>query len=155
MTRYHLDPSTLTIWRIRVLLLSLLLLTISVWGFSYPYLFLYIRTFTLIWLCVFLFFYAIYLPSRFKYFYCAIGESYLLLRFGVIKNISKAIPLSSILYTSTFSTPLQRLFGVSSARIYSAGNYSVIPGLSKKDIQLFQEQLTLQRNRGDNHIEQS
>nr|WP_087302394.1 PH domain-containing protein [Anaerotruncus colihominis] len=93
-------------------------------------------------MCAFLYFYIFYYPIKYRKLAYGTNAHCLLVYCGVIYTRVKAVPFTSIQYTSVFSTPLERLFGVTSLFVYAAGGRVYIPGLAPQDARELQALLT-------------
>ena len=151
MTIQKPDLHILTIWRIRLLLLAVVFSFLSAW--FYPHRGWIWWLFTLGWAGGFFYFYLFYYPIKFRKLSYARNQDCLLIHCGVIYTRTRAIPFSAIQYTSTGSTPLERLFGVCSLIVVTAGSRVFLPGLPTQDAQELQRFLSLQdwEDRGLSH----
>lgn len=128
MTFKKPHPHILTVWRLRLLLFTLLPSFIS--ACFLPRINLVWWLFTAVWSLAFLFFYIFYYPIKYKKLAYSLAEFCLLVHCGVIYTRVKAMPFTSIQYVTVSSTPLQRLFDISTVFVYSAGSSVHISGVT-------------------------
>lgn len=140
MTLKKPDLHILTVWRLRLLAAALVPSFLTAW-FSPRINWLW-WLFTAAWMCAFLYFYIFYYPIKYRKLAYGVNAHCLLVYCGVIYTRVKAVPFTSIQYTSVFSTPLERLFGVTSLFVYAAGGRVYIPGLAPQDARELQALLT-------------
>lgn len=140
MTLKKPDLHVVTVWRIRLLVAAIIPAFVSacfwkqinwVWWL-----------FTASWALAFLYFYIFYYAIKYRKLSYSLNERCLLIHCGVIYTRVKAIPFTSIQYVSVASTPLQRLFGITSLFVFSAGGSAYIPGLPPLEARALQGVLT-------------
>lgn len=122
----------LTIWRIRLLLCTLLPSFLSAYFFANRALW---WGCTLVWAALFCYFYIFYYPIKLKKLFLSGNASCLLIHCGVIYTRVKAIPYTGIQYIAVTSSPLERLFGISSLVFRMAGASAYMPGLTPPQVE--------------------
>ena len=128
MTLQKPDLHVLTVWRLRLLLVAILPSFLS--AYFAPHIGLVWWVFTAAWIFAFLGFYIFYYPIKYRKLAYSVNEKCLLIHCGVIYTRVKEIPLTSVQYVSIATTPLQRLFGICSLIVFTAGSNAYIPGLA-------------------------
>lgn len=147
MTLQKPDLHLLTVWRIRLLLCTMVPSFLS--AYFLPRLNWVWWLFTAAWVLAFLGFYIFYYPIKFRKLSYSANANCLLIHCGVIYTRVKAVPLTSVQYVSVGTTPLQRLFGICSLFVYTAGSSSYIPGLAPDRAEELRELLTPARLSAD------
>ncbi len=146
MTIYKPDLHILSVWRLRLLLSAVLPSFCSAYFFASRGWLWWI--FTSAWAIAFLYLYIFYYPIKFRKYFYTLNECALLLHCGVIYTRIKAIPFRGMQYTAIMSTPLERLFGVCTLLIFSAGSTARLPGLPFEQAKALQQLLSPPREGG-------
>lgn len=137
----NLNPSKniLWVWRIRLAILCLIPAALNSWIFktgSKIWIFV-----TLIWASVFIFFYWIYYPIKFKKLsYVCNGQS-IIKNYGILYTIVKNMPLESIQFIVKRTSPLCKFFGVCCFELVGAGSKMYITGLKPNELDFLYEYL--------------
>lgn len=151
MTLKKPDLHVLTVWRIRLLLAAVAPSFLSAYfGANRNWIW---WLFTASWTAAFLYFYIFYYPIKFRKLSYSLNKRCLIIHCGVIYTRVKAVPFSSIQYAAIGTTPLQRLFGITSLFVCTAGSSAYIPGLPPDEARELQAILTpdesVPQERGD------
>ena len=85
------------------------------------------------WLFAFLFLYLFYLPARMKGISLTIEESRLIKESGVFVKRLRVIPFESIQYVTVLSSPLHKMWKLSSIAIVVPGAEIYMPGLGAEE----------------------
>lgn len=96
---------------------------------------------TLGWLLIFLALYLVYLPLRYRGMSFAVAGDKILVYNGVLYARVKSIPMGGIQFTTLWAGPLERMLGLCSLILSSAGGQAALPGLRRKDAEALVELL--------------
>lgn len=75
----------------------------------------------------------IYLPLKYKEYFYKTDNGSLQIKKGVVYRSEMKIPRERIQYVSFFATPVERLLGLKTAVVYTAGRAVLIGSLEKHD----------------------
>ena len=75
----------------------------------------------------------LYCPLRYKNFCYQIENDTLCIKSGVIYKKEKYIPLDRVEQITFFATPIERILGLKSALIFTAGATTLVGSLDKND----------------------
>lgn len=140
MTPRKPSPHLLTVWRLRLFLAALAPSFLSAF-FFFPHWWWW-RLFTLGWAGTFLICYLGYLPLLFRKLSFSWEEDRFTVRCGVFYSRLRAVNRGNVQTVCLASTPLERLFGLRSLRVYAAGATLTLPGLPLKEALELQRALT-------------
>lgn len=87
---------------------------------------------------------AIYSLKRYQNWFFQVNEDYLEINHGVLRKVSAVIPYVRVQHIDTNRGPLERILGLASVRVYTAGSKGAdmrIPGLSRERAERMQEDL--------------
>ena len=85
-----------------------------------------------------------YSLKRYKNWLFQVNDDYLEINHGVLRKVSAVIPYVRVQHIDTNRGPLERMLGLASVRVYTAGSKGAdmkIPGLSKERAERMQEDL--------------
>jgi membrane protein YdbS with pleckstrin-like domain len=85
-----------------------------------------------------------YSVLRYRNWFFQVEDEYLEINHGVIRKVSAVIPFVRVQHIDTNRGPLERILGLASIRIYTAGSKGAdmrIPGLKRERAEKMQEEL--------------
>lgn len=86
----------------------------------------------------------VYSLKRYRNWFFQVNEDYLEINHGVLRKVSAVIPYVRVQHIDTNRGPLERVLGLASVRVYTAGSKGAdmrIPGLSRERAERMQEDL--------------
>lgn len=140
------NSQILTVWRLRLAFFTVI--PSAIFAYLYPY-----RNF-IWWLLAacaataFFGLYIFYYPIKYRKLSYSVSQGGLLIHCGVIYTRLKVVPRAGIQYLSLTATPLQRLFGLSTLAVFSAGSTARLPGLTADQAAAIQQALAPQEGGG-------
>ena len=127
----RISKKTLTLWRLRVLAVALPTgISAIILLKPYPAIQTAVLVLSAVVLSALIF---IYLPLCYKNFFYTVKDNTLLIKKGVIYHSEIEIPRERIQYVSFVATPIERLLGLKTAVIFTAGSATLIGSLDKND----------------------
>lgn len=126
-----IDPKALLLWRLRLFLYALPFYILTS-------LFCDLRSvvwmmLTGLWTLLFLTFYLLYYPIKFRRLSYRVTSERIVVTSGVIYWRSTSIELTNIQYVAVQRTPLALALGLASVTVHAAGGSAHLPGLRYKD----------------------
>jgi membrane protein YdbS with pleckstrin-like domain len=86
----------------------------------------------------------LYSVKRYRNWFFAVHNDHLEINHGVVRKISMIVPYVRVQHIDTNRGPLERILGLASLRVYTAGSQGAdmrIPGLSRERAEEMQEDL--------------
>lgn len=86
----------------------------------------------------------LYSGKRYRNWFFAVHDDHLEINHGVVRKVSMIVPYVRVQHIDTNRGPLERILGLASLRVYTAGSQGAdmkIPGLSRERAEEMQEDL--------------
>ncbi len=128
-------------WIIKSLITGLILGTVLSVGLHISLGFLWLTVLALLFLPTLFSLFSIY---RYRNWGFEVKNSYLSIQFGVITKVSMKIPYVRVQHIDTNRGPIERILGLASVRVYTAGSSGAdirIPGLKRSRAEELQKEL--------------
>ena len=94
-----------------------------------------------VWILLFLFFYIVYLPLRYRKLAFKLSSEAVTVYSGVFYTRVRILPIANIQFTTLWDSPLHRMFGLCSLFIAAAGARVAVAGLTRQEAQALAELL--------------
>lgn len=137
--KYEIPSQTLRLWQLRATALTALFILICIMLTNSAII-------TVICICIVLITFVLiifaYLPQLFKASSCKITDSSVIFETGVFIKRIHIFPLTRLIYTRAYKTPLSAIMGLSAVSLKAARNRIIIPELLDSDVEILLSVLT-------------
>ena len=132
MKTYTAPQKTLMLWQIRSVLLLIVIAALTIWISFLTLYFLIVTGVTLVILAIAAY---VYLPLYIKRYSVSVGPAAIIIRSGVFIRRENIMPRPRMVYAQQITSPLARIFRVSSLCLNAARASTVTLELDRKDIE--------------------